>query len=176
VISNSTASPSANDLKPSPEIAEKWTKTSSPPSCSIKPNPLASLNHFTVPSANVLHHLSTLKIVQQSQQNKKGKNHMFRFLPHRLLQADCTGNRNKILIQKKRYLTCFQKSTILSKSPCKLFLYNDLYQHISALFCIPGLVFWLHSPPNQKLLAQQIYKILIHPTPRRRIARNSVNR
>ena len=120
MISNSTASPSANDLKPSPEIAEKWTKTSSPPSCSIKPNPLASLNHFTVPSANVLHHLSTLKIVQESQQNKKGKNHMFRFLPHRLLQADCTGNRNKIPIQKKRYLTCFQKSTILSKSPCNL--------------------------------------------------------
>src|SRR5258708_19272226 len=30
-------------------MAEKWTKTSSPFSRSIKPNPLAALNHFTVP-------------------------------------------------------------------------------------------------------------------------------
>ena len=65
VMSNSTKSPSDKDLKPSAWIAEKWTKTSSPPSCSIKPNPLASLNHLTLPSANVLHHLSTSKIAHQ---------------------------------------------------------------------------------------------------------------
>lgn len=65
VTSNSTKSPSDKDLKPSAWIAEKWTKTSSPPSCSIKPNPLASLNHLTLPSANVLHHLSTSKIAHQ---------------------------------------------------------------------------------------------------------------
>src|SRR6266513_602748 len=47
--SNSTLSPSARDLKPLPPIALKWTKTSGPPSREIKPNPLASLNHFTVP-------------------------------------------------------------------------------------------------------------------------------
>src|SRR3989304_3211904 len=51
VTSNSTLSPSAKDLKPSPWIAEKCTNTSSPPSCEIKPNPLLSLNHFTVPCA-----------------------------------------------------------------------------------------------------------------------------
>src|SRR3954470_14297487 len=32
-------------------IAEKWTNTSSPPSCSMKPYPFASLNHFTFPLA-----------------------------------------------------------------------------------------------------------------------------
>src|SRR5438045_1297644 len=47
--SNSTLSPSARDLKPLPPIALKWTKTSGPPSREMKPNPLASLNHFTVP-------------------------------------------------------------------------------------------------------------------------------
>jgi hypothetical protein len=30
-------------------MAEKWTNTSSPLSRAIKPNPLAALNHFTVP-------------------------------------------------------------------------------------------------------------------------------
>src|SRR5262245_13780960 len=33
-------------------IAEKWTKTSSPPSRSMKPYPFSFENHFTVPSAN----------------------------------------------------------------------------------------------------------------------------
>src|SRR5436190_1231605 len=47
--SNSTACPSASVLKPSIWIAEKCTNTSSPASCSMKPYPLASLNHFTFP-------------------------------------------------------------------------------------------------------------------------------
>src|SRR5204863_4262672 len=47
--SNSTLSPSASDLKPLPPIALKWTKTSGPPSREMNPNPLASLNHLTVP-------------------------------------------------------------------------------------------------------------------------------
>src|SRR5688500_13633995 len=50
--SYSTSSLSLRDLKPSAEIAEKWTKTSGPPfSCSMKPKPFASLNHFTLPLA-----------------------------------------------------------------------------------------------------------------------------
>src|SRR5213076_3526682 len=49
--SNCTACPSASVLNPSIWIAEKCTKTSSPPSCSMKPYPLASLNHFTFPLA-----------------------------------------------------------------------------------------------------------------------------
>jgi hypothetical protein len=32
-------------------IAEKWTNTSGPSSCSIKPNPFLSLNHLTLPFA-----------------------------------------------------------------------------------------------------------------------------
>ena len=36
---------------PEGPIAEKWTNTSGPLSCSMNPKPLASLNHFTVPSA-----------------------------------------------------------------------------------------------------------------------------
>src|SRR5215831_19913990 len=51
VTSNSTLSPSASDLKPEPWIALKCTNTSSPPSCVMNPNPLASLNHFTLPMA-----------------------------------------------------------------------------------------------------------------------------
>src|SRR5262249_17725348 len=51
LTSNSTAWPSASVLKPSICIAEKWTNTSSPPSCSMKPYPFASLNHFTFPRA-----------------------------------------------------------------------------------------------------------------------------
>src|SRR6266852_1218439 len=38
-------------------IAEKCTNTSSPPSCSMKPYPLASLNHFTFP-------LITIRLLQ----------------------------------------------------------------------------------------------------------------
>jgi hypothetical protein len=49
-ISNRTFWPSRRVLKPSDCIAEKWTKTSFPSSDSIKPKPLDSLNHFTVPS------------------------------------------------------------------------------------------------------------------------------
>src|SRR6202008_4522735 len=50
-MSNSTFSPSVSVLKPSWVIAEKWTNRSLPPSCSMKPKPLASLNHFTLPVA-----------------------------------------------------------------------------------------------------------------------------
>src|SRR5690554_1718430 len=43
---------SASDLKPLPWIAEKCANTSSPPSAGVmKPKPLASLNHLTVPCA-----------------------------------------------------------------------------------------------------------------------------
>jgi len=52
VISNSTRSPSASDLKPSPEMALKWTNTSGPPSWEMNPYPFASLNHFTLPWTN----------------------------------------------------------------------------------------------------------------------------
>jgi hypothetical protein len=49
VTSNSTACPSFRDLYPSPWMAEKWTKTSSPDWRWMNPNPFAALNHFTVP-------------------------------------------------------------------------------------------------------------------------------
>src|SRR6266480_6966580 len=55
--SNSTTCPSASVLKPSIWIDEKCTNTSSPPSCSMKPYPLASLNHFTFP-------LITIRLLQ----------------------------------------------------------------------------------------------------------------
>src|SRR5690606_38129753 len=41
--------PSCRDLKPVPWIERKWTKTSGPLSGVMKPKPLASLNHLTVP-------------------------------------------------------------------------------------------------------------------------------
>src|SRR6266704_6510560 len=49
--SNSTLSPSARLRNPSAWIAVKWTNTSGPDSCAIKPKPFASLNHFTLPLA-----------------------------------------------------------------------------------------------------------------------------
>src|SRR4030095_6787344 len=49
VTSNSTLSPSAKLLKPWAWTALKCTNTSSPFSCEMKPNPFASLNHFTLP-------------------------------------------------------------------------------------------------------------------------------
>src|SRR6266571_1906406 len=49
--SNSTVSPSARLRKPSAWIAVKWTNTSGPDSCAMKPKPFASLNHFTLPLA-----------------------------------------------------------------------------------------------------------------------------
>lgn len=62
-ISKLTSWPSRKVLKPSSWIAEKWTKISLPPfSCSMKPNPLASLNHFTLPVAKPFHHLSKAKV------------------------------------------------------------------------------------------------------------------
>src|SRR5215210_2965344 len=48
-ISNSTACPSASVRNPLPAIAEKWTNTSLPDSRSMKPYPLALLNHLTLP-------------------------------------------------------------------------------------------------------------------------------
>ena len=39
-----------NSKIPEGPIAEKWTKTSSPPpSCAMKPKPFSALNHLTVP-------------------------------------------------------------------------------------------------------------------------------
>src|SRR5262245_39219965 len=35
-------------------MAEKWTKTSCPPSTEMKPKPLSALNHLTVPCAMFL--------------------------------------------------------------------------------------------------------------------------
>lgn len=47
---NSTSSPSARERKPSDLIDDWCTKRSSLPSSGeMKPNPLVSLNHFTVP-------------------------------------------------------------------------------------------------------------------------------
>src|SRR5690606_29043856 len=46
---NDTCWPSCRLLKPSVWIARKWTNTSSPFSRLMKPKPLASLNHLTVP-------------------------------------------------------------------------------------------------------------------------------
>src|SRR5712691_12134623 len=48
--SNSTFWFSLRVLKPLPWISEKWAKRSSPPPSGLmKPKPLESLNHFTVP-------------------------------------------------------------------------------------------------------------------------------
>ena len=50
--SYSTFAPSARVRKPSPEMAEKWTNASLPPSSGVmKPKPFSSLNHFTTPVA-----------------------------------------------------------------------------------------------------------------------------
>src|SRR3954470_11744729 len=50
LISNSTFWFSLRVLKPEPWISEKCAKRSSPPPSGLmKPKPLASLNHFTVP-------------------------------------------------------------------------------------------------------------------------------
>src|SRR5215218_8551024 len=51
--SYSTFAPSARVRKPSPEIPEKCTNASFPPSSGVmNPNPFSSLNHFTTPVAN----------------------------------------------------------------------------------------------------------------------------
>ena len=51
-VSKFTLWPSASDLNPSALIALWWTNTSELPSVGvINPNPLLSLNHFTVPVA-----------------------------------------------------------------------------------------------------------------------------
>src|ERR687889_1960577 len=51
--SYSTFAPSASVRKPSPEIPEKWTNASFPPSSGVmNPKPFSSLNHFTTPVAN----------------------------------------------------------------------------------------------------------------------------
>src|SRR5438477_12795210 len=53
-MSISTRSPSASVLKPLTWMAEWWTKQSFwPPSGVMKPKPLASLNHFTVPVVRI---------------------------------------------------------------------------------------------------------------------------
>src|SRR5215213_1570772 len=59
--SYSTFAPSASVRKPSPEMPEKWTKASFPPSSGVmNPKPFSSLNHFTTPVA--IQHLLTLTI------------------------------------------------------------------------------------------------------------------
>ncbi len=78
VTSKLTLSPSARDLKPSPWTSEKCTNTSGPLSCSIKPKPFASLNHFTVPSAifNSMFPCGNVLVVQPYLlKNKKTRNH-----------------------------------------------------------------------------------------------------
>ncbi len=60
--SNSTRSPSDRDLNPSCWIALWWTKQSFEPSSGVmKPNPLASLNHFTVPVVLIPYSVSLVK-------------------------------------------------------------------------------------------------------------------
>src|SRR6266702_5944198 len=54
VTENSTAWPSCKLRNPFDRIAEKCTKTSSPDWRLMKPKPLASLNHFTVPCSTLL--------------------------------------------------------------------------------------------------------------------------
>src|ERR671916_1319992 len=50
--SYSTLAPSASVRKPSPEIPEKWTNASLPPSSGVmNPKPFSSLNHLTTPVA-----------------------------------------------------------------------------------------------------------------------------
>src|SRR5215217_2450855 len=59
--SYSTLAPSASVRKPSPEIPEKCTKASLPPSSGVmKPKPFSSLNHLTTPVA--IQHLLTALI------------------------------------------------------------------------------------------------------------------
>src|SRR5689334_18540701 len=51
-MSKVTCWPSMSSRKPGVAMLEKWANTSAPPpSCSMKPKPLAALNHFTVPDA-----------------------------------------------------------------------------------------------------------------------------
>jgi len=54
---NETRAPSSSERYPLAEMAEKWTKTSSPFSRWIKPKPLPALNHFTVPVSFTIPHL-----------------------------------------------------------------------------------------------------------------------
>src|SRR5215218_53339 len=60
--SNSTRWFSASVLNPLPWMSRKWANRSAPPaSCAMKPKPLLSLNHFTVPVWVVIKHLSYLR-------------------------------------------------------------------------------------------------------------------
>src|SRR6266478_8395173 len=54
-----TRSPSLRVLNPSALMEASWTKTSAPRSRTMKPNPLVSLNHFTVPCSGILLLLAT---------------------------------------------------------------------------------------------------------------------
>src|SRR3954462_7388559 len=59
--SYSTFAPSASVRKPSPEMPEKLTNASFPPSSGVmNPKPFSSLNHFTTPVA--IQHLLTLNL------------------------------------------------------------------------------------------------------------------
>ena len=54
-----TRSPSLRVLNPSAMMEASWTKTSAPRSRTMKPKPLPSLNHFTVPCSAILLLLAT---------------------------------------------------------------------------------------------------------------------
>src|SRR3954452_18522010 len=59
--SYSTFAPSASVRKPSPEMPEKCTNASFPPSSGVmNPKPFSSLNHFTTPVA--IQHLLTVTL------------------------------------------------------------------------------------------------------------------
>ena len=128
VMSKSTSSPSNKDLKPSPSIAEKWTNTSSPSSCSIKPKPLLSLNHFTLPSANCLHHLSILKFCSKHL-NKKGKESELLILAlTSFFRSIAQETETTTSTRYKRYTISFQKSSLF----CQIRIKNGLF-----IICTP---------------------------------------
>ena len=169
VMSNSTKSPSDKDLKPSAWIAEKWTKTSSPPSCSIKPNPLASLNHLTLPSANVLHHLSTSKIAHQIE--KKARIRSFDSC-HTVFSGRLYRKQNNTffntwaqipIIQRQRYPLSSQKSTFFQKKSS--ILNCSPGEHHLSFFRVLRFIFWCHGAPDQELFAQRVHKVLVDSPP-----------
>src|ERR1700732_1299826 len=86
---NETLAPSSSDLYPLASIAEKWTKTSSPFSRWINANPLAALNHFTVPVSFMF--LSSFCLCDQTPHgSKRGRYCGGVGQTSRYLQADST--------------------------------------------------------------------------------------
>src|SRR5437667_12226552 len=72
--SNSTVAPSASERKPLDWMAEKCTKTSSPPSMVMKPKPFASLNHLTVPVLRMCSNLLLGLLLRADQRGLLGTN------------------------------------------------------------------------------------------------------